>query len=577
MSFRNLKMDRRTFIGSAPAFAFASASGFAADSAAIAPIGLEDISMGGDLQLRLRRNLQRLEEPYYQPEQVFGNAPTDWPGDLEGRLLLGQTMLAQALHQEPRYLSALLKAYRGRLNEQGYFGPIQNLQQIDEQQLSGNAWFLRGLCEYAMWKKDPNAYDMVSRIAKNLACPLRGFQSGYPIDPSQRTHGGGVNGTLTAVESNWKLSTDIGCDFIFLDGVTAAAALLRDPQLDALAEEMANRFLEIDLVKIEAQTHATLTTLRALLRMYQGNHNGSLLEAVRTRYELYRSVAMTENYENYNWFERPEWTEPCAYIDSFMVATQLWQVTGEPEYLEDAHHIYFNAIGRGQRANGGFGTDTCSGARDAFVAIHWYESPGCCTMRGGEGLARSAQYSYFLGGNEIDVPFFYDSRAKLKLESGTVALSQTTQYPYQGNVDLLVTHSTVDQPIRLRLFAPSWGREFRASVNGKPMPLKIANGFAAMNAHLRSGDQIAFRFEQPRTLAAALNKHTIAGYQSCRQGPLVLGIETGQEKILPPDALQRLGSKGQDSLLAPINDVILKSEDPSAKCRRQVLFKESKI
>ena len=79
------------------------------------------------------------------------------------------------------------------------------------------------------------------------------------------------------------------------------------------------------------------------------------------------------------------------------------------------------------------------------------------------------------------------------------------------------------------------------------------------------------------TMAAAMNQHTIAGYQSCRQGPLVLGIETGQEEALPPHALERLGLESRNSLLAPINDVILKSWDPSAKCRRQILFKESKL
>ncbi|MGD0730610.1 MAG: hypothetical protein ABR956_05055 [Terracidiphilus sp.] len=529
--------------------------------------------MAGDLQLRLQRNLQRLEEPYYQPEGVVKNAPDDWPGDFEGRLLLGLTMLAQGLHEEPPALSTLLASYPARMNDQGYFGPIQDVRQINEQQLSGNAWVLRGLCEYALWKKDAQTYDMVRRMATNLALPLRGFQSGYPIDPAKRTHGGGVNGTVTSAQGNWKLSSDIGCDFIFMDGVTAAAELLRDPRLDALAEEMAQRFLEIDLVQIKAQTHATLTSLRALLRMYQRNHDSALLQAVRVRYATYRKVAMTENYENYNWFGRPEWTEPCAYIDSYMVATQLWQLTGEPQYLEDAHHIYFNAIGRGQRSNGGFGTDTCSGARDAFVAIHWYESPGCCTMRGGEGLARAAQYAYFLRGDEIDVPFFYSSEAHLKLNGGTVVVHQTTKYPYEGKVDLTVARSTVSQPIPLRLFAPSWGREFRASLDGKPLPLKIANGFAAIKTRLQSGDRIAFRFEQPVTVSAAMNENTIPGYQSCRQGPLVLGIETTQEQALPPDALQQLDSMSQDSLLKPINDVILKSQDPTAKCRRQILFK----
>src|SRR5258708_10018723 len=121
--------------------------------------------------------------------------------------------------------------------------------------------------------------------------------------------------------------------------------------------------------------------LPALLRMHSLTGDPRLLQSVESRYQLYRSVAMTENYANYNWFGRPEtWTEPCAVIDSFMVATQLWQHTGDAKYLEDAHLIWANGVGHGQRATGGFGTDSCAGPDTPFIKIEIYEAFFCFTL-----------------------------------------------------------------------------------------------------------------------------------------------------------------------------------------------------
>ena len=80
---------------------------------------------------------------------------------------------------------------------------------------------------------------------------------------------------------------------------------------------------------------------------------------------MYTSEAWTEAYGNYNWFGAPRWTEPCAIIDSFIVTTTLWKLTRDVQYLEDAHHIYFNALCHGNRINGSFGSDICTGAVEA--------------------------------------------------------------------------------------------------------------------------------------------------------------------------------------------------------------------
>ena len=60
------------------------------------------------------------------------------------------------------------------MNSQGYFGPLVDPKAVDEQQLAGHGWVLRGLCEYYEWKHDERALEMIDKIVRNLACPRRG-------------------------------------------------------------------------------------------------------------------------------------------------------------------------------------------------------------------------------------------------------------------------------------------------------------------------------------------------------------------------------------------------------------------
>jgi len=158
------------------------------------------------------------------------------------------------------------------------------------------------------------------RVVRNLALPPRGQHSSYPIDPwARKRAAGGAFGEIASQIGNWKVSTDIGCDFIFLDGVTHAYKVLRTARTEGAGDEMIARYLEVDLVRIQAQAHASLTGLRACCGTTRRPGDQTLLAAAEQRFRTYRAEAMTENYANYNWFGRPTATEPCAIIDSFIV------------------------------------------------------------------------------------------------------------------------------------------------------------------------------------------------------------------------------------------------------------------
>lgn len=421
----------------------------------------------GDLWTRLQRNFDRLEEEKYRPENVFQREKEagNWPGDTEGRTVLALVLLAQATGRAPRYLDEILVRWPGEVNARGYFGDIWPDDTISEQQLSGHGWVLRALSELERWRPGGPARALAAPIIENLILPTAGDHRLYPLDPSVRKAAGEFSGTHLGRVGRWLLSTDVGCDFICLDGVVDVYDVFRDERLRPVIEEMVGRFLELDLVAVKAQTHATLTACRALLRWSMISGDESLVRAVAERYALYTERAWTEHYANFNWFGRPEWTEPCAIVDSLMVAMELWRRTQTHRYLEDAQRIYFNALAHAQRANGGFGCDNCPGADgedDLFFKV--YEAHWCCTMRGGEGLSRMAQYGGAIVGSEWRLPFGLGG----EVNHGGCRLTIESKYP-RGFSLTIRARGLAGRNIRtLALFIPSWVKNVRCESGVAP-------------------------------------------------------------------------------------------------------------
>ena len=504
--------------------------------AELKPLALENVKMEGELLDRAMQNFDRLESDIYHPENVYPErhheTSVGWPGDKEGRVILGLVLQAQATHRAPVYLEQLIEMIPDHVNEEGYLGPIQG-DTINEQQLSGHGWFLRALCEYYTWKEDERVAGHIQTIVKNLAIPTLGRHKEYPIDPgTRRQHVGKMAGTSQNVVNNWLLSSDIGCDFIFLDGVIHAYSLFPDDQTKQLIEEMIALFMEIDLVKIQAQTHATLTALRSLIRYYQITGEEYLLKKAVETFDLYKSVGMTENHENFNWFDRPEWTEPCAIVDAFMVACQLWQLTGNEDYLNDAHQIYYNALGHTQRANGGFGCDNCPAGNlehDLYIKIE--EAFWCCTMRGGEGLAKAIEYSYYTHGDTLILPFFHSSVAEVPFGNGSVSVKQTSGYPFTGNVALDIAYEGKTGNLPVKLFVPEWITDPSVTVDGESRVVSIKDGFVTVMVRAGKEHQLELDFTMNEGMLPGINtKYSSENTYSFAYGPLILGHE-GESEI----------------------------------------------
>lgn len=342
-----------------------------------------------ELNTRITLNYKRLaDSSYYQIGEVFAPDTYDWPADKEGRALLSFVSHYKISGKKIPCMVEMIEMLPTKLNEKGYLGIVRT-DVIAEQQLSGHSWLLRGLCEYYEQFSDAVVLEIIEKITENLFLPTKGRFPTYPIDRSKKDEGG-VSGNEIGLCDKWLLSSDIGCAFMSVDGLSHVYKITKNKAVKELLDEMIDVYLSIDKIGLRVQTHCTLTAARGMMRMYSVTADEKYKNGAEEIYDLYvNHGGMTYTYQNLNWWQRPDsWTEPCAIVDSLMLSLELYKVTNDESHRTTAARIYHNGFATLQRDNGGAGTDTLvtDDSQWDCLKARTYEAAFCCSMRLSEGL-----------------------------------------------------------------------------------------------------------------------------------------------------------------------------------------------
>ena len=294
----------------------------------------------GDLLRRIRLNRKRLSAKMYRYPDIFNKKySASWPGDWEGRCILSLTSLYFALSgydkdQESilNQLDEIISHLKEYINEDGYFGNIVNDEYLDEQQVSGNSWYLRGLIEYYQISRSDEILSLIKSVVNKFIYKIAKFYEHYPISTREI---GGVGGHIEGViRDGWLTSSDVGCAFIMLDAMSEAYYLLRDDKLKEILIKVIDKFINLDFINLKCQTHATLSCARGVLTFYEATKEEKYLNYAIDIFKKYINYGMTLDYSNINWFNRKDtWTEPCCIVDSFILTSKFYQITKDDKYL----------------------------------------------------------------------------------------------------------------------------------------------------------------------------------------------------------------------------------------------------
>jgi len=533
----------------------------------------------GDLKKRFELNYNRLQDDQFR-FAAMKVAPTlkNAPGDWIGRAILALCLGAQALGKEPPHLAEVMRGLPSCLNKRGYMGDELPAGQASECQLAGHTGLIRGLCAYHTWRADAKAIELLGRIVDRLVVPAGDCFASYPVAKLAARQGGGAVATALAEDGNWhELSSDIGQAFMILDAATEAYTVLPSAKLKATIEAGIARFAEIDPETIGAQTHGMLTGVRGVLRHYEATGEAKYLAIAEKRLAAYTANATTENHANYNWFGRPDWTEPCAVVDAFSIALWLARLTGKAEHAEQAHRIYYNALLYGQRPNGGFGCDRCVSVTQQFLEPlnEVFEAPWCCTMRGAEAFSLAGRAITVADADSITLPFYVSGAAELP---GGLKFRIDTRYPTTGEIDLTVQKIPAPKEVTFRFFVPSWAvpGTLNISLNGRATTMAVAQGFAEVRLTPKAGDVLALRFDQQ---LGAIDTHVSAKtVHRYAHGALLLGRCASSPAVNIPrsstvESMQDGRYRVGDEALTPLTNLTWMKEDDARRDVRQLVFR----
>jgi len=168
------------------------------------------------------------------------------------------------------------------------------------------------------------------------------------------------------------------------------------------------------------------------------------------------SVGGTEAFgDDYVLPNRTAYTETCASVGAVLWNHRMFLRTGEAKYLDALEQTLYNGLLSGVSVKG-----------DTFFYQNPLESTGrtqrseyfdvaCCPANLSRLLAQLPGLVYATDGDQVFVNLYVASEADVTVKGVRVHITQTTNYPWDGDVRFTVTaDQAVTFPLRLRI--PGW-------------------------------------------------------------------------------------------------------------------------
>jgi DUF1680 family protein len=168
----------------------------------------------------------------------------------------------------------------------------------------------------------------------------------------------------------------------------------------------------------------------------------------------------------------------------------------------------------------------------------WHPCP-CCTMNVSRLVASIGGYFYSVGSGVAAVHLYGGSTASLTINGTGVALRQTTDYPWDGNVRIEVD-PTAPLDFALKLRIPGWARSATIAINGQRVDAdRRERGYVEIRREWRQGDRIELDLPMPVERVYANPKVKMdVGRVALKRGPLVYCLEQIDNSESPVDLVR---------------------------------------
>ena len=220
------------------------------------------------------------------------------------------------------------------------------------------------------------------------------------------------------------------------------------------------------------------------------------------------------------------YAETCAAIGMALWNYRLLLLHGQSKYADILEKVLYNGSISGISLDGDkfFYVNPLT-SRGNHHRQSWYGC-ACCPTNVVRFIPQIPGYVYATTSDSIWVNLYVGSQTKVKLDSTEVEFAQETDYPWSGNVKMIVKPSkTAVFDVNMRM--PGWCASAKVSINGQPIDAKHGdNGYIKINREWRSGDTITLDMQMPiQRIAANPRVKSDIGRVAIQRGPVVYCLE----------------------------------------------------
>ena len=247
--------------------------------------------------------------------------------------------------------------------------------------------------------------------------------------------------------------------------------------------------------------------------------------------------------KNYELPNMSAYCETCAAIGNVYVNYRLFLLHGDSKYYDVLERTLYNGLISGVSLEGnGFFYPNPLESMGQHQRQPWFGC-ACCPSNICRFIPSLPGYIYAVKNKNVYVNLFLSNKSNLTVDGKKVALSQTTEYPWNGDITISIDQNAAGQ-FAMKIRIPGWvrnqvvpsnlyqytdGKRLSAtcSVNGNSVAVTPSpDGYLTIDRRWKKGDKIQIHFDmEPRTVRANNKVEADRGMVSIERGPIVYCAE----------------------------------------------------
>ncbi len=246
--------------------------------------------------------------------------------------------------------------------------------------------------------------------------------------------------------------------------------------------------------------------------------------------------------DNYELPNMSAYCETCAAIGNVYVNYRMFLLHGDAKYYDVLERTLYNGLLSGVSLEGnGFFYPNPLESIGQHQRQAWFGC-ACCPSNICRFIPSVPGYVYAVKDSDLYVNLYMSNTLTEKINGKQVVLSQKTNYPWNGDVDITIDQTSAkDFSVKLRI--PGWVRGeavpsdlysyadgkqlgYKVLVNGEEVSSEIQNGYFTISRRWKKGDVISLHLDmEPRVVKANSNVKADEGRISIEKGPVVYCAE----------------------------------------------------